>query len=685
MAKNINGGDFLSKSLYNMQPVKFTTDSLSSFLNNFTLSSVDTSNAAGDQIFGMITSDIANINITNIYGELNIGTGNILRIIPTDQQIINDAFTYGVMITTNLYSKQSGLATGYTSLKLDVPYVYNEPDKVLVVANKEAPDNFLEIANSKFRVTGPFTFIKSTKTSFKAPVITLGYYDREESTFEGSNTLAFKSYDKGLIMERVETNDKVLSGIKFSFFGYKQDVNRFVLYSDGQNIGTDTYYYPKMDGSSSDELGVLREYNIGRNPSTIGQNAGNGTLEVDTVYINKIISADNTDTRKLTINSYDDMIISVNRDNGDVDLNKNFDLLLDVAGKIVVNSEGPSGTIQTSTNDYRIQSKTGTFINAYNHDYPLLSSIPVYIGNESTISIDNYVKTTYVSTGVDVRNKDTMVEIGGDFIADDGIGAGSKLLIDGSISGYDNNDIHGIYSKPTIIVQPNNSVNYVSNFTLQPSNLQIESNSDVNTSSTLHVIGATSNATNNYSILSSQGDIKFLGSQSTGSYLKWSDDSLHLFNSRLYINSELADLPVLSFGISGSDTNYYTLKRLGVDGTNELYVDGISSRIALEDNTNYTITGTVMASQGTDKCASYRVEYCLSIRNGIKIQKYFRLNVIVCDIDVNDDDIFDLLIGYSGDPTNFSIGDSVTVTGINTNNSITNWYALLEVTSLIKP
>lgn len=682
MSKSIYGYDTLGKSLYNLRTTGYVEGpALNNFLDNFIngITPEGGSSGSGDQIFSVLSSDISNTNIINVIDELAIGSGNLLRIIPLNQQIINDAFTYGVMITTNLYSPQTGSALGYTSIKLDVPYVYNEPDHILVAINKEAPDNFLEVSNSKFRVTGPFTFIKSIKTSVKTPTVTLGYYDREESTFESSSTLEFKEYDKGIVMERVENDDRTLDGIKFSYMGYSQVLDRFVMYRDGQYTGTELYKYPKMDGTPSNETGILNEYNIDRNPATIGLPAGNSKLEVDTIYVNNITSSDHTNTSKLTLSSHDNMTISVNRAPGDTDPNKNFDLLFDVAGKIIVNSSG-AGTIQSSTSDYRIQSETGTFINAYNSDNPNLMAVPVYIGYGSTISIDNYLKTTYISTGVSTRNIDTMVEIGGTFTASGGVGAGSKLLVDGTIIGNTDNDVYGIYSKPTIDVPAgNNFVNYVSNVTLQPPVLNIGSGSDVDTSATLHVIGATANATNNYSILSSQGDVRFLGSSTTGAYMGWSNDALNLFNSRLYIDS------VLSFGIPGTNTNFYTLKREGVNGTNELFVDGISTRIELENDTSYTITGTIMACQGTDTCASYRVEYCLSIRNGVKKEKYQRLTVIVCDIDVSDNEIFDVIVGYSGNVTNFTNGDYITVTGTNTNNTNTNWLALLEVLVLKKP
>lgn len=687
MSKDIyNNSAFLGKSLYNLQPAGRVSESaLSGFLNSFINdATTNGSSGAGDNVFGIVTADIINTNIMTSLEEISVGTGGLLRIIPLDQQKINDAFTYGVMVTTNLYSKQSDLASGYTSIKLDVPYVYNVPDHVLVVENKEAPDNFLEVSNSKFRVTGPFTFIKSTKTSIKSPIITLGYYDREESGFEGATTLVYKTYDKGIVMERVDDDNRNVDEIKFSYMGYSQNLGRFVMYNDGEYSGTDTYQYPKMDGTPGDQTATLTEYNISRNPYTVGDTAGTSVLEVDTIYVNNIIASDHTTSRKLNLNSYDTMTIEVNRAVGDTDPDKNFDLLLNVGGKIIINSSG-EGTTQTSVNDYRIQSETGTFINAYNPDNPGYIGVPVYIGYGSIVSVDNYLKTTYISTGVNTRNRDTMIEFGGNFTATDGAGVGSKLLIDGSVTGETNNDIHVLYSDPTINVPAGgNNVNYVSNTTLQPPTLNIGTSSSVNTSSTLHITGATTGATNNYALLTSAGEARFLGSQSTGAYMSWDNDALKLFNSRLYINSELSGLPVLSLGEPGFETNFFTIKRSNVDGANELFSDNAATtRIALADNKTYTVIGTVTATQGT-LSAHFEIKYCLTIANGIKTCKYDILNKLYSDLD-GEADIFDVTVGYSGDIANFASGDGLTVTGTNTNNTNTNWFAILEVTELTKP
>lgn len=682
MAKNIyNDNSLLGKSLYNLQPgVKLDQSSLGSYLTNY-ISTVDLVVTDGNSPdFSSVSSNSLKSNVVE---STNVTVGG-LSIIQANQQIVNNSIIQNTMITTSLYSSTGELATGYSVITLDVPYIYNEPDHILDSSKNEGPENFLEVKNSKFKVTGPFTFIKSIKTSIKTPTITLGYYDREESTYSKSTTLDLTTYDKGIVMERVENNNKTLDGIKFSYIGYSQNLDRFVMYKDGVYIGTDEYFYSNMDGSLNTKKGILNEYNIGRNPNTIGVMEGTSTLEVDAIYTNDIFASDHTNSRSLNLYSYDTMSINVNRANGDTNQNRNFDLHLNVGGRIIVSSEG-QGTVQTSGADYIIESTTGTFINAYNPAKPTYMEVPVKIGYKSLVNVDNYLQTTYISSGVDTRNKDTMIEFGGNFTASEGIDAGSVVLIDNSITGHSDNDIHGIYSRPTINVPNNNAINNVSNLTLSAPILNLGSGSSVGTSSTIHVTGSTSNATNNYSILSSQGEVRFLGNQSSGAYMGWSDNTLNLYNSRLYINSEQSNLPILSFGKTGSFTKFYNIQRMNVDGVNELYVDGISLRILLEDNTSYTITGTIMAVQGSNTCASYKVEYCLSIRNGIKNEKCYKLNVLTCDVDVDDNEIFDLIIGYSGDESNFVIGDAFIVTGSNTNNTNTNWYGLLEITMLEKP
>ena len=647
-----NNGTSFGKSLYNLQPKgEVTGSALGGFLNKF-ISSGEASTDSGSQDFGTVTADILNASYISSLNSISVGAGGLLKIVPLDQQRINDAFTFGVMVTTNMYNQQADLATGYTSIKLDVPYVYNIPDHVLIATNKEAPDNFLEVANSKFKVTGPFTMIKSTKVSFKSPNITLGYYDREESSFENASTLDFKTYDKGIVMERVEDNSKVESAIKKSFMGYSQNFGRFVMYKDAVYTGTERYGYPKINGLPGDILGTLTEYQIDRNPDTLGVIDGNSALEVDTIYTNRIIASDHTDSRSLILKSYDTMTIDVERALGDTDMSKNFDLLLNVAGKIIVSSGGSGGAIQTSADDYIIRSDTGTFINAYNPDNPLYGGVPVYIGCGSTVTIDDYLKTTYLSAGnVTSRNTDTLVEIGGDFTAVGGIGAGSKLLIDGTITGETNNDIHGIYSNLIMDVPDFNNVNYVSNTTLQPLTLNIGTGSAVDTSSTLHVVGATSNATNNYAILTSQGENRFVGSN-TGIYCSWSNDSLNLMNSRLVVNAETSTAPVITFGNPNYQTNFYELKRLNVDGT-------------------------IMAS--------FEIKYSLTICNGIKSTQSFVLNKLCGAVDSNDLEIFDVSVGYSGHDTNFVTGDGLTITGINTNSTNTNWFVIIQVSRIAKP
>lgn len=684
MSKDLyNNSAFLGKSLYNLQPAGRVTESaLSNFMNNFIGNNdIQNDGSAGNNVFGVVAADIVNSNVIYALQDFSVGTGNLLRIIPLDLQRINDAFTYGVMITTNLYSSQSNLANGYTSIKLDVPYVYNIADHVLDVMNKEAPDNFLEVSNSKFRVTGPFTNIKSTKTSFKAPNITLGYYDREESGFEAATTLNLKTYDKGIVMERVEVNNATVDDIKMSYMGYSQEFGRFVMYKDAVYSGTEQYRYPKMDGSPSDDIGVLSEYQIDRNPLTLGLNEGSSSLEVDNIYTNNIIASDHTGNRSLKLYSYDQMEINVERAVGDTDLNRTFDLLLNVEGRIIMNSLGEEGTTQSSDNDYRIQSLTGTFINAYNPDNLSYMGVPVYIGYNSMVDINNWLRTTYISTGVTNRNTDTMVEIGGNFESYAGLTAGSKLLISGSITGESNNNIHGTYSKPTINVPTNSTVNNISNITLDPLTLNLLTGSSVETSSTLHIVGATTTANNNYALLVSDGEVRFTQNDA---YLNWANGSLNLENTSLNITSNNDDFPIISYGDDISKNNIYTVKRNNVDGTNELFIDGIGARILLNDDTTYYVTGRITASQGSN-IAAFEIKYCLTINNSIKLQKYYLMNETYCDISTTGENLFDVIVSYSGDDTNFVIGDGLTITCSNINNIVTNWFGQIDVITVSKP
>lgn len=686
MSKNLyNNGSSGSKSLYGIDNSGTISASMvASILAASANSSVTTDQfgavaSDGNKVFGVLSADTMTGNVTAVIQKLTVGTGGLLQIIPTDQVKINDALTYGVLITTNNHN--TGADTGYTGVKINVPYIFNEPDHAPVAALSEAPDNFLDISNTKFRVSGPFTFVKSVKTSFKGPLLTLGYYDREEASFVGSTTLELKKYDKGIIMERIENNSGLLSDVKFSYMGYSQNLGRFVMYNDGVYTGTDRYYYTNKDGTLSSDQGVLTEYNVGRNPNADSTNPS--TLEVDRIYTNHIVASDHTGSRSLVLNSYDTMTIGVNRFPGDTNPNRNFDLLLDVSGKIIVTSAGSQGTVQYSEHDYRIQSKTGTYINYADPSDPNYKNVPVFIGNKSTTIIDNYLQTTYISTGVLTRNGDTMVEIGGDFVAETGLGADSKLLVDGSITGHQTDNIHNIYSKPTIYVPTNSSINYVSNTTLQPSNLVLNSGSSVNTSSTLHLVGATSNATNNYSLLSSAGEIRFLGSPSTGAYMSWANDALNLYNAHIYINPQAGStVPYLEIGTLGSKTDVYAIRRFNVDGSlQELFVDGISTQVPLLDNTSFTVTGTVEGYQTSGKIGSFKFEYCLTVNNGIKSEKWYNLNIIYCDED-SSGYIYDFMVSYSGDPVNFVSGDAITFKGTNTNSTNTNWFANLFVTSL---
>ena len=365
---------------------------------------------------------------------------------------------------------------------------------------------------------------------------------------------------------------------------------------------------------------------------------------------------------------------------------RNFDLELNVEGKIIVTSAGGQGTVQYSNFDYRIQSNTGTYLNAADPADSEYKEIPVYLGYQSMVEINDWGKATYLSTGVEERNTDTMVQIGGDFTAEGGVTAGSKLLIDGSITGESNNNIHAFYSNPTVYVPASNDINYVSNTTLQPQTIVLNDGSSVNTSSTLHVTGATSNASNNYAILSSDGEVRFMGSSSTGAYMSWDNDALNLYNAHIYINPQAGSfVPYLEIGTTGSQTNIYAIKRSGVDGTNELFVDGISTQVPLLDNTTYTVRGTVTGIQASGAKCSLDIYYCLTINNGIKTKEFEETRIRYCPVNDDDEYIFDVAVGFTGNATTYSSDDGLQFIGTNITSGDTNWFADIFVTILNSP
>ena len=628
----------------------------------------------GDKVFGVLSADMMTGNITAVLQKLTIGQDNLLQMIPSDLKIINDNRVYGVLITTNNMTTTG--STGYTGIDLAVPYIYDDADHVPVTDNKEAPDNFFNIKNTKVKITGPFTYIKSIKTAFTDPIITLGYYDRVDASTIGSTELTLKKYEKGIAMERVEADGGT---VKFSFMGYSQNLDRFVFYRTGQYTGTDPYRFVKKDGTPASGTGILTEYNIDRiaQDNSIGSTQDpldvTTNVDIDSLYTNTISSADHTYTRKLNINAYDDMTIKVGVDLTETSPpTRNYDFLLSTEGGLTMKSTGTGGAIYDSTQALKIRSQTSTYINAdTGFGY---TAKPIYIGNGSTAQLSNYLQVLgqlqVTSSDSVAKTVNTQMEIGGSFTAQNS--TGSLFLIDGELTGSATNDTHGILSKPKFIIPPtstNSAVWNASNVTLDPPDLTIGVGASVQKSCTLCVTGASTEAVENYALYVDSGIVKFKGPNN--SYISWADDALNLYNAHIYVNPQPgSNVPYLEIGTKGKSTNIYALSRTDVIGENELFVDGLGPavRIPIIDNTVYSITATITAGQADGKSCMFRINFTMTIIGGIKTVRQYKM-----DSDWNCDDIFDFIISHSGDATNWVTSDGFTFTGYNSNGSATRW------------
>lgn len=638
----------------------------------------------GNQVFGVIAADSATLNSTTILQKLLLGDGGLFQIIPQDRVKVNESFVNSVLLTTNQYVDRASV--GYTSVVFRVPYVFNIPDYVPNPDNKEAPDNYLNIANTKFKVSGPITSIESIKTTFTAPVITLNYFDRPNAFLDPMNVLKIKQWDKGIVMERVEENG---GPIKFSFMGYSQPLDRFVFFKTGTYTGTDSYNYVNRDGTLNTSTGILNEYNIDRihyDPTNISQNINDlvTKVDIDSLFINDITSADHTSTRKLNINSYDDLKITVGEDPTEgMIAGRNYDYNLIVQGT----------TTTTGKKNVIIESQTGLYLNPGSSTNSTLNSVPIYAGNLSTLKVNDHLQTTYLSAGMQSnsiipRNKSTIMEIGGSFTAPN-LGRSSLGLIDGTIETFGIDDSHLLYSSGSINVSDDNlnisseGTEDVSNVTLMPLNLTIGNNSKVKRSSTLCVMGSTTDADENYSIYCDQGIVKFKGPNN--SYVSWDNDALNLFNARIYVNPQPgSSVPYIEIGKTGKQTSIYSFSSLpDVTGTAELYVDGISTRVLITDNTSLTITGVIGAIQAGNIGYSGEIKCFVTIINSVKKIWTQSVHDIYNSYDnVTGERMFDFVFDYTGDDINFVNGDCLRFTGYSYNAMPTRWIATIDIQTL---
>lgn len=704
MSKSSVNTNFIgSKNIYNEVSLGLTDKEILNILQSSgAIPTTDQFGAvatSGNQVFGVIAADTATVNATTILQKLLIGDGGLFQVVPQDQRKINEMNTYSVLLTTNQYSDTG--TVGYTSINFNIPYVFNDPDHVPVAANKEAPDNYLNFVNTKFKVSGPITSIQSIKTTFTAPVLTLNYFDRPGASLNPVDVLKMKQWEEGLVMERLEEDR---GAIKFSFMGYSQPLDRFVFYKTGRYTGTEPYNYINRNGSINSETGILNEYNIDRihyDPTDITQDPADivTKVDIDSLFINDINSADHTASRKININAYDDLTITVGADpNEGILTTRNYDYNLSVRGKTTLNGTGDmkihgskNVTIEAIASS---GSSTAVYINPGGSSD--LNTVPVYMGNSSMVQVNNYLQSTnFLSTGItggaSARNRSTAVEFGGTFVAPN-LGRSSQLLIDGTNNSFGVDDSHLVYSSGTVNIPTNNlnisssGTTNVSNMTLRPLNLNIGTNSSVQKSCTLCVTGATTNAAENYSIYCDQGIVKFKGPNN--SYMSWQDDALNLYNARIYVNPQPGSfVPYIDIGTTGKQTSVYALTSLpDVSGSNELYVDGISTRIPLFNGNAYTLTGTITAIQAGNIGCAMVFECYMTVIGGRK----HIFNQSIRDIHNNDNAItsnriFDFFMSFSGDPVNFVGGiggDCFVFTGISTNGLPTRWLASMYVAIL---
>lgn len=340
MFKNIsNNTQFgAGKSIYNIESfgstVSNSSTDLATYINSLAPSTVQQpvlSTPSGQ--FSNITADTITTNMLSVLKEFYVGPDRLLQIMPSDVTYENGEARTDIIVTTKNF--QSSVME-YTSILLNVPYLYSTPDYVPNASASEAPDNYLEVYDSKFRISGPFTEIQSQKVVSISPIFTLAYLDRVEFNTTGSITKNTTPYDRGIAFEYVESGN-----ISLGFYGYSTQIDRFVFYKSAVNNGTTTYDIYK-NGISTGEVGTHTDYNVTRSDNTTKT-----SVEADVLYTNTINSSDNlwigSDLdRTMTINSYG--LLSINVEEDSVNTPGIFDFNINVTGEIIESSNTFSGS-----------------------------------------------------------------------------------------------------------------------------------------------------------------------------------------------------------------------------------------------------------------------------------------------------------------------------------------------------
>lgn len=663
----LSGGKPLSNSEFTFTSQQNTSSDLSGLLALVQPSSSDvtTGGADGDKSFGTLTADTIKAGNVYVSNDFYLGDNELLRITQAADTTINSAVVRGVVVTT----KNIEDTTDYTSIKLIVPYLNDTPDFVPDPVKSEAPDNYFEIANTKFKVSGPMTIIKSIRTVFTEPIITVSYIDKVEASIVDSEALASTDYDRGISFEYTNGN---IEPVKLGFFGFSMKKDRFVFYKNAAYNGTSSYKYTAKTGEQYDGGGRLTDYNVA---STDTSNPTK--VDIDSLYTNTISSAYYTTTtgsirnRKLNIYAYDDMAITVGLDSTEDDPApppRDYNYSLSSTGKIEMTAGNLTTNLPTtstftcsSTGLMSFQSRSTSGIKIGTQ----YTEKPISIGNDSTITIDNYAQiSNYLSIGVGSRDQNAMVQIGGTFSGSNGISSG--LLLNETITGVGAFPVYNMYSTPSIITPTNQSISNVANVALFPQALTIGSGGNVARSSTLYIDGATSNATTNYAIYTAAGGVKFMGTNN--SYMSWENNSFSIFQGGVLVNQTVVTgttTPVLAVTAGNNSTSMYTMFKQAVSSTSEseLFVDGTTTRISISNNKVYNIFGTFAATQSNGTSASFRVEATITYISGVKSIKQLTISVLH-----NDNDLFTFNVSTS------STGDNLYFAGQSTSALSTNWY-----------
>lgn len=717
MSKNIynNNQNGVGKSIYNIEQTKSSQSTTGIATNIQDLISTlqpdqssSTANVSSDA--SNISSDIITTNVLTVIDDFYMGSSKILNITLGSIDVINQQPLQKAIITTNNFNAST---LTYTSILLNVPYIYTIPDYAPNAEADEAPDNYLELYDSKIKVTGPFAEIESQKVAITSPILALSYIDRVKYNTTGSGvTDNINSFDKGISFEYTES-----SNISIGFMGYSSQVNRFVFYKNGSYNGSISYDIYK-NGASTGETGLLTEYNITRYDNT-----SLTEIEADVLYTNQINSSDQLHIssissvldRSLTINSYGLLEVNVKQDSegntgtfnynisveeGNINektryFNGNYfgdykifapDIYFGDSGNesttynITSKSINLTSTDDTDTSIY-LQTETtggikiksgslGTLINSIGtidlqslstseiNLNTLVSGNNVNIGNTSTIKLDNYAQIgKYASIGTSLHDENTIFDIKGDLIA---TGEVKSINIQNTITSTSNDNIYGLYSKPDITTAANSNISIVANMILCPSLLTMGSLSTIENSSTLYIDGVTETGQNNYSIYSKNGNINFGGNDGNVSW-DGSGNVFEINNGTFQIIQNTNKSPYLIVNNNDQYIKYYTMITLSKIGLNYLYIDGISEQIKIEDNKAYEISGNIMGVQDDGLLCSFNVEITL-----INISGTSEIKQIKISENNNDSDNFGINVDL--DVNNFVLF------GVDSNNAKeTNW------------